>query len=248
MLWFSEEDGYLVEGGLMMISWLSQAWSSVSPVFGGLTSLLTVVIAYFALVWPLRYQRSAAVLAQAVLSLERAYDALTIDGSQTAPVPASRLNWLTAARNIETYKALKRKIRVGAHILIADGHEEYWRHRFYRALQAPAYHQPSYYYPQGRVHGAPQSEQIEPRSAIIVHAFAKWPEGRRDPIDHADFHRIFSETDPRPGNVGLKIYLDDPEILGNALFRDLPNPYSNLTWLDRFLGRSTLLRQLRSRQ
>jgi len=232
-----------------MTSWLSQAWTSILPFLGPLTGVITVVIAYFALVWPLRYQRSAAILDQAVCSLGRAYSALTIDGSQTDPVPADRLNWLTAARSIEAYKALKSRVRVKVHRLIAEDHEEYWRHRFYLALRHPAYRQPSYYYPWGKIHEeALQPEPIEPQSAIIVHAFAKWPKSRRDSIDHADFHRIFSETDPRPGNIGLRTYLDDLNVPGNARFHDLPNPYPDLTWLERCLRRFHLWGGVRVRR
>lgn len=231
-----------------MISWLAPAWDQVSSFIGPLTDVkvgvITAVIAYFAIVWPLRYQRSAALLDQAVRALERSFSALTADGATVSPVEADRLNWLTAARNIETYKALKRQIGVRVYRRIAEDHEEHWRNRFYLVLQHPAYHQPSYYSPSQNTLVQGRSSPIEPKSAIIVHAFAKWPKGLRDSVDHADFRQIFSETDPRPGNIGLRIYLQDSEIPGNAPFRNLPSPYPELSWCDRCLKFLGLQRRL----
>ncbi|MGF6571128.1 hypothetical protein ABH945_003249 [Paraburkholderia sp. GAS333] len=124
-----------------MIAWLSHAWTAVVSFVGslnegelrlltGAVSVVTVLISVFAITRPLRYQKSAALLEQAVRALERAYNALTVDGAHTDTVPADRLNWLTAARNLETYTALKRQVGVKVHRRIADDHEEHWRHLF----------------------------------------------------------------------------------------------------------------------
>lgn len=223
-----------------MMAWLSRTWSVVGDAVFPLTDVkvasVAAVISVLAITWPLRYQKSAALLDQAVRALERAYNALTVDGSQIAPVPADRLGWLTAARNIETYKALKKKIRVGLHRRILEDHEEDWRHRFYVALQGHQFHQPSYY----QEVAAPREHRtsgVEPHSAVIVHAFATWPKRRRDTLEYADFDDIFGETDPRTANIGLRLYLNRPRSL--ARFRDLPSPYPTLTWWRRtlrFLG------------
>lgn len=227
-----------------MIVSLSHAVDAITALFESVTDVkvasVAAVIAIFAITWPLRYQRNAALLDQAVLALKRAYNALTDEGAHVAPVPVERLNWLTAARNLETYKALKKKIRVRVHRRIVEDHEEHWRHRFYLALQGPAYHQPSFYQRVGPP--APREQHrdgIEIQSAIIVHAFANWPKGRRDPLDQADFDEIFSSTDPRPGNVGLKFYMDAYE-----RFSDLPEPYPDLTWWRRALRAIRLRKRL----
>lgn len=220
-----------------VMDWMSQAWTAGASFVGPVTDLkvavVTAVIAYFAIIWPLRYQRSAALLDQAVRALERSYDALTADGATTNPIKADRLSWLTAARNIETYKALKKKIPVKVYRRIAEDHEEYWRLRFYVLLGHEALHQPSYYGEWRPMPRANRESPIAPESAVIVHAFAKWREGREDPVDLADFHRIFSETDPRKGNPGLRHYLDDPDNPSNRRFRNLMDPYPKLTWCDR---------------
>lgn len=238
-----------------MIAGLSHAWTVVVSfvghltdgelrVLGGAVSVATVLISVFAITRPLRYQKSAALLEQAVRALERAYNALTVDGTQTDPVPPSRLNWLTAARNLETYKALKRTIGVKVHRRIADDHEEHWRHLFYLALQGNAYHQPTYYREPVAAPRVQRTGGIEPHSAVIVHAFAKWPDGRPDPVEHADFDRIFEETDPRPGNIGLRHFLNDEASRGTARFRGLPEPYPDATWWRRCLRTLRLRKRL----
>ena len=238
-----------------MIVWLSHAWDAMASfvghldegelrLLGGAVSVATVLISVFAITRPLRYQKSAALLEQAVRALERAYNTLTVNGTETDPVPPSRLNWLTAARNLETYKALKRTIGVKVHRRIADDHEEHWRHLFYLALQGAAYHQPTYYREPLAVPRAQSTGGIEPHSAVIVHAFAKWPDGSPDPVEHADFDRIFEETDPRPGNVGLRFFLDDTESRVTRRFRNLPDPYPKGTWWRRCLRTLRLSKRL----
>ncbi|MCA8287597.1 hypothetical protein [Burkholderia vietnamiensis] len=238
-----------------MIAWWSHAWTSMVSFVGhlsegelrllaGAVSVVTVLISVFAITRPLRFQKNAALLDQAVRALERAYNALTVDGTQKDPVPADRLNWLTAARNLETYKALRREIGVKVHRRIADDYEEHWRHLFYLALQGNAYHQPTYYREPIAAPRAQRSSGIEPHSAVIVHAFAKWPEGRLDPVGHADFDRIFEETDPRPGNIGLRLFLDDAGNRTVRRFRNLPDPYPKRTWWRRCSRRLHLTKRL----
>lgn len=224
-----------------MTAWLSQGWAAILSFVGSpnegeirmltaIVSVAAVIISVLAITSPLRYQKSAALLDLAVRVLERACNALTVDGTQLAPVPADRLNWLTAARNLETYKALKREIRVEVHRRLVEDHEEHWRHLFYLALDGNAYHQPTYY--REVTAPAPREQRrsgIKPHSEAIVHAFAKWPKYRLDPVEHADFDLIFGETDPRPGNIGLKLFLNDPTAKGNARFRDLPETYPERT-------------------
>lgn len=85
-----------------MIALLSHAWMAVVSFVGSLheaelrllggAAVVTVLISVFAITRPLRYQKNAALLDQAVRALERAYHALTVDGKQKGPVPADRLN------------------------------------------------------------------------------------------------------------------------------------------------------------
>ena len=49
---------------------------------------------------------------------------------------------------------------------------------------------------------------IEPRSALVIHEFATWPEGREDPMDKVDAKAIMKRNEALKGNFGLKRYLE----------------------------------------
>ena len=72
-------------------------------------------------------------------------------------------------------------------------------------LDAP--HQLSLAYYKEKLHPERRAE-IEPRSALVIHDFAKWPEGREDPIDRVDIKTIMERNEILKGNHGLKQYLE----------------------------------------
>lgn len=162
-------------------------------------AVAAVLIAVAGVFVPWWYQRNQLLLEQAIKSLERAYEALTDKGQGVSPPQADRLNWLTAARHIERYKRIKAKIVcAGTHRLLCEEHEEYWRHQFYLCLKESS-RLPIGYYQRG---------PIEPQSAIIVHGFAEWPGGMRDPIEGTDTGKILTETPViLKRNYGLGFYL-----------------------------------------
>lgn len=175
--------------------------SSLSAVFAGISAFVAAAAIYF----PGRMQKSQKLLDQATLSLERAYEALTGCGQQIQPPTPDRLNWLTAARHIEQYRRLKKLIKCEAHQLVCEEQEEYWRHKFYVCLNTPSPLLPGYYQQE------PQSGRqlgVEPKSAIIVHDFAKWPDGKTDPLDLANVEEILKRGKVFYGNVGLRLYLE----------------------------------------
>lgn len=177
-------------------------WAAVaSAIFAGTSALVAAAAIYL----PSRTQASQRLLEQAQLSLERAYDALTDGGENISPPRPDRLNWLTAARHIERYKILRSKLTDETHRTICEEQEEYWRHRIYLVLESPDLVQPTYY-----MHRlAPDAKQpIEPRSAVVVHAFAKWPEGRTDPIDAVDINTLVAQTKLFNGKPGLRSYIE----------------------------------------
>lgn len=182
---------------------MSQAdWtSSLSAVFAGVSALAAAAAIYF----PWRTQKSQKYLDQATLSLERAYEALSSRGQQIQPPSPDRLNWLTAARHIEQYRRLKKLIDCKEHQLVCEEQEEYWRHKFYVCLDAPNPLLPDYYQERTQPH---RQQGIEPRSAIIVHDFAKWPDGKHDPIDLANVDSILNLGKVLQGNIGLRLYLE----------------------------------------
>jgi hypothetical protein len=175
--------------------------STASAVFAGASALVAAAAIHF----PRRMQNSQEILNQAVLSLERAYRSLTQDEREVQPPAPDRLNWLTAARHLERYKKLKAKLAIETHRTVCEEHEEYWRHKVYVCLDAPEKLSLSYYseklQPERRL-------GIEPRSALVVHEFAKWPEGQEDPIDEVDAKAIVERGEALEGNHGLRRYLE----------------------------------------
>lgn len=177
-------------------------WATiVSTVFAAISALVAAAAIYF----PWRIQNSQEILDQAVLLLERAYTALTNDGAQTQPPAADRLNWLTAASHIEQYKRLKAELASNTHRTICEEHEEYWRHKMYICLNVPQHLSFDYYQEKQQ----PEKHTgIEPMSALVLHEFAKWPEGREDLIDKVDAKIMMERCEALEGNHGLRQYLE----------------------------------------
>lgn len=136
-------------------------------------------------------RQNETALNSAVRTLERAYTALT-GGNGSTTVLQDRLAWLTSARLIEEYKALKALIKDEHVLRECNGHEEHWRHEFYKALEAISKVPASYY-----SHRTAETGPIHPVSAVIVHAFASWPKGKDDPID------AYKNTDEAVEKLGL---------------------------------------------
>lgn len=57
---------------------------------------------------------------QAILTLKNAYEAILI-GEKLSD---NRLSWLTSARHIQRYKAIKKHIKLSSHNLICDEQEK----------------------------------------------------------------------------------------------------------------------------
>ncbi|MEN4919732.1 hypothetical protein ABE485_13730 [Achromobacter spanius] len=129
-------------------------------------------------------KRNDLLAEQAILSLARAWEVFTENG--TAPRPKSnRVTWLTTARHLERYKRLRSAMRrPGAHDVVLNEHEEYWRYRFYCFIDTIAMENGFY------SRELSSGEKIEPRSAYVIVKFAGWGD-EEDPIDHV----TFSESD-----------------------------------------------------
>lgn len=174
---------------------------TLTTLFAGISAFAAAAAIYV----PWRTLKSQKFLDQATLSLERAYDALSGGEQQIQPPTPDRLNWLTAARHIEQYRRLKKLVIYEEHQLVCEEQEEYWRHKFYVCLNSPNPLLPDYY--QERLQPNRQLG-IEPKSAIIVHDFAKWPDGKKDPIELANVDAILKFGKVLQGNLGLRRYLE----------------------------------------
>jgi hypothetical protein len=171
-------------------------------VFAGVSALIAAASIYI----PARTQVSQKTLEQAQLSLERAYAALSKDGTEENPPAPDRLNWLTAGRHLMGYTRLKAQITDKVHKTICEEQEEYWRHRFYISLNSNELRQAGYYLERL----APNPKQpIDKRSALVVHAFAKWPKDRPDPLDDVNVNELIEEGHALLGNPGLRAYIED---------------------------------------
>ena len=170
-------------------------------------SLGSAAVSVLAIYIPWRNSHDSEVFKEAILALERSYRAL-MHGRQAGQRPdADRLNWLTAARHIESYKALRDSLKTTLYSKLCREHEEYWRNEYYLCILKEKIYQASYF-----EHGP-----IEPRSAIVIFAFAAWPNSKQDPIDRLDIEALFSGSDLLAGNAGLREYLGKfPQYGGNA--------------------------------
>lgn len=177
-------------------------WASIgSAIFAGISALVAAAAIYL----PARSQASQKLLDQAQFSLERAYEALSRSGQEISPPAPDRLNWLTAARHLQRYKALKLKLTETTHQVICEEQEEYWRHRIYLCLQSPNVLQPTYF----RGDNPPNGRQpIDKASALVVYAFSKWPDGRIDPLDSVDQRELIETGRALEGNPGLRVYVE----------------------------------------
>lgn len=174
-----------------------------SPIVSIVAMGVSAFIAWTAIKTPQKDRESKNHLDQAILSLQRAHAALTDDG-RSEHAQADRMNWLTAARHIETYKVLKNGVTEPSHKVLCEDHEEYWRHRIYLAIDMHNIHQSSWY----DENRAIRKSCLSPASLLIVYGFATWPEDKEDPIDLADLEAIAKQHDVRKGNVGLGLYLE----------------------------------------
>ncbi|MCP3658164.1 hypothetical protein [Herbaspirillum sp.] len=138
-------------------------------------------------------KRNDRLVREAILTLERAYEAL-IGEERQIPPPSNRLNWLTTARLLESYSKLKNQIFLDdTQKLVLAQNEEHWRHKFYLALESLTV---NFGYYQGGSSGV-----IEKRSALVVIAFSNWPEGKVDEIDQLKLEDLINDNE-----TALKIH------------------------------------------
>jgi len=168
-------------------------FSDVAVAIGGVGAAVSALLSLCQL-WMTRRHRQAELLAEIGLRhLERAWNALTVNGTQVSPPPADRRRWLAAARHIVEYRNAFDLLRDNAVRKRCQAEEAYWRHQFYEALDPLA--MDFGYYPDWSNFFNLTGRDLEKASTIIVHRFADWPEGKADAIDTA-VQRYAEMTDP----------------------------------------------------
>lgn len=157
----------------------------------------SAVVSVLAIYVPWRNTHDSEVFKEAVLALERAYRSLMLEADSNGRPEADRLNWLTSARHLESYKSLRNSLKTSLYRRLCLEHEEYWRHEFYLALLKNRIFEVAYF----------ERGPIEPRSAIVIYGFAAWPNKKQDLIDLLDLEALFKESEVLKGNYGLQQYL-----------------------------------------
>lgn len=160
-------------------------------------ALGSAIVSVLAIYIPWRNTHDAEIFKEAVRALERSYETLTSHGTAISPPTADRLNWLTAARHIEAFKSLKRRLKTDLYVTLCTENEEYWRHQFYLSLLRQSSYTFAYF----------NTAEIEPRSALVLFSFAAWPKDQPDPIDQINFRALFAESDYMRANLGFREYL-----------------------------------------
>ena len=126
------------------------------------------------------------LLAQCKESLAWAYGSLTNNGNSIPPV-ADRLNWLTSSRHILRYLKIREKIGTETYCIVVDEIEEYWRHKFYLALDSNTLLSTNYF---TNKDNTSWPENIEISSAMVIIEFSNWKKGTADPTDAVDREKM----------------------------------------------------------
>lgn len=184
-----------------------------AAIISAIVAVVSAFVAGIAVYTPWKLQHESELFRQAALTLERAYRSLSNDGKNIRPALADRLNWLTAARHIQGYKALKSRIKSDLYLLLCEEHEEFWRHQFYVCLDLHNISNSSYY---DEIVTPERKLGIEPRSALIIYSFASWPNSKIDPIASVDIQALLEDCNPLKGNLGLRTYVEKfPTLFGD---------------------------------
>lgn len=152
--------------------------SIASPIVSVIAMGVSAFIAWTAIKTPQKDRASKNHLDQAILSLQRAHAALTDDGKSEHAGP-DRLNWLTAARHIETYEVLKDGVTEPSHKVLCEDLEAYWCHRIQLAIDMHNIFQPGWY----DENLATRKSGLYPPPLLIVCGFASWPDSFKSGLD-----------------------------------------------------------------
>ena len=138
--------------------------------------------------------RDKEICEQAIIAIERAFSSLTYGKGKYELPEASRLNWLTSARQIERFKELKSRIKSDLYKLVCAEHEEHWKHEFYLCLPSDYLIQPSYF----------KDGNIHLKSALVIMNFKQWAPNSTDPLDNVDGLKLTNDGYTLNGQHGLK--------------------------------------------
>lgn len=163
-----------------LIFYLRDNWIAIAAIILSITSFCFNVLKN---IKDRNHAHDKELLEQLKQSMQLAWESVEAgDGSPTN----IRSRWLTSARHITRYRELKQSLKTRLFRIMCDEQEEYWSNRFYALLQRI----PNSTFFECINPEELEEEQIEPRSAAIVHSMSVWPKDKRDPIDAVAFESI----------------------------------------------------------
>lgn len=153
-------------------------------------ALAAILISMFGLYYTIRtnviqrrLDQDKELLSQLITTLSNAYSAIAPTNEGEFTPQRDRLAWLTCSRRLLSYRKLKAKLQTGLYKNLTEEHEEHWRHQFFCLLEQID----SKEFYSWMMMKSCQEQYIEPRSAVIIHRFATWPNEKRDPIETVEF-------------------------------------------------------------
>jgi len=151
-------------------------------------------------------EKDKELVVQVQKSLQWAYDVLTEDSKNVPPQP-DRLNWLTTARHLLRAQTIADQISSETYKTVYAEIEEYWRHRFYKALSHISLRDRAYFTKKDNP-GWP--ENIEISSALVIVSFSSWKKDAPDPTDSVDRENLIKNSGGLKGGYagrGLEAYI-----------------------------------------
>ena len=96
-------------------------------------------------------------------------------------------------------------VKTDLYKLVCSEHEEHWRHQFYLCLDHKTLLSAPYY--QGTDMTPFSSENIDPKSALVIINFKQWDSELEDPLDEVDKDQLIKDGYTLNGERGLRGYI-----------------------------------------
>lgn len=174
------------------------------PAVASIAAAISAYLSWKSLRHTQEVKKDDELLAHATITLERAYSVLMEGGDGNVP-RRNRMNWLVASRLILDYQDTRKQIKFPEIIRRCEGHEDFWRQRFNDSLNNISLRFGYYSDSNAQIDG----NRIYPISAIVVHKFADWPEGKADDLDRwPTTEAAFNELGVSQKWAALRLYVN----------------------------------------
>ncbi len=176
-----------------------------------------------------KYSNDKELASLSNIALQNAFTSLT-NKSDAVPPQANRLNWLTAARQIEQHKFFCKKIKTQLYKDACFLDSEIWSLKFFKTLDMyNIKHQSYYQHCASSGENAYSSPGLEPRSIAVIYDFAI-NGGGEDPMDKVDLEKLVKEKGILDGNYGLKMYFEQSDAFHEIISRSISQNDASEWW------------------